>query len=300
MSSVTVPLYHYALLKGFLAGQNPPSEVMAAVEALYMAAVQGPLSTDALEAIQAVKEAAERLAGMAIASPSVEISRAKPEAAVVISSSEEIVLPPLTKRALEMAAERDAAPESSGQPQTDEAKITAFLEAKAVEHCPPAHANGDGHEVVVGLAEPKKRKEWSPEARAAAAERMRARQAAGLIGRRKNESSPEPASPPEPAFEIRKASKPEPELAPKPEPLPAVDPTRLITVHNGFAGNREDGQLRDEDWPDIKSRLARGETKAAIAGDYEAELEDLDYFIASCQRREAKRSLGEAPAPLAS
>ncbi|WP_435007968.1 hypothetical protein P12x_005234 [Tundrisphaera lichenicola] len=301
MSSVTVPLYHYALLKGYLAGQNAPSEALAAVEALYMAAIQGPLRADALDAIQAVKEAAERLAGMAATPPTVQISQAKTELRIDDQlQSAEFHLPPLTRRALEKAAERVTAPAASGQPQTDDDKITAFLEAKAVEQCPPAHANGDGHEVVVGLAEPKKRKEWSPEARAAAAERMRARQAAGLIGRRKNESSPEPASPPEPAFEIRKASKPEPEPAPEPKPLPAVDPSRLITVHTGFAGKREDGQLRDEDWPDIKPRLARGETKAAIAGDYEAEVDDLDYFIASCQRREAKRSLGEAPAPLAS
>ena len=65
MSSVAIPLYHYALLKGYLAGQNPPSEVIVAVEALYIAAVQGPLRSDALEAIQAVKETAEGLSGWA-------------------------------------------------------------------------------------------------------------------------------------------------------------------------------------------------------------------------------------------
>ena len=38
------PLYHYALVKGSLAGQNAPSEALVAVEALYMAAVHTRLS----------------------------------------------------------------------------------------------------------------------------------------------------------------------------------------------------------------------------------------------------------------
>lgn len=304
MSLVAVPLYHYALLKGFLAGQNPPSEVLAAVEALYMAAVQGPLRADALEAIQAVKEAAERLAGLATASPAVEISIAKPELRIdQPAKTVETELPPLTRMALEMAAGRADTSEAATQPQTDEEKISAFLDARVVENCPPAHASGTDQEMVVGVVEPKKRKEWSPEAREAAAERMRARQAAGLMGKRKKEPVAEPAAsrePAKPSYEIRKASTTEAQSAPKPESRPDVDSTRRITVPIGPAGKRENGQLRDEDWPDIKSRLAKGETKSAIAGDYEAELEDLDYFIASCQRRESKLPPGEALASLRS
>ena len=80
-----------------------------------------------------------------------------------------------------------------------------------------------------------------------------------------------------------------------PEPSP---PQGLTLAHPGYAGKREDGQLQDEDWPDIKARLAKGDTRRAIAGDYDAELEDLDFFIASNQRREAKQPPGEARAPL--
>ncbi len=51
---MTIPLYHYALLKGHLLGQNAPAEILTAVEALYMAAVQRPLASDAKEAIQRI------------------------------------------------------------------------------------------------------------------------------------------------------------------------------------------------------------------------------------------------------
>lgn len=265
MSSVTLPLYHYALLKGYLVGHNPPSEVMAALEALHMAAVQGPLRADALDAIQAVREAADRLTGIAVTAQPVKVSGPEPEIRLHdLPESAEPELPPLTMRALEKAAERIAQPE---EPQTDEAKVASFLEAKQAEQCPPAHAAGEDHEVVVGPSEPKKRREWSPEARAAAAERMRATQA-----RKKAERQ-----------------------AKEPEPTP---PHRLTVAHPGYAGKRDDGQLLDEDWPDIKARLARGDSRRIIASDYEVDPEDLDHFIASNQRREAKQPPGEARAPL--
>jgi len=295
MSSVTVPLYHYALLKGYLAGQNAPNEALAAVEALYMAAVQGPLRADALDAIQAVKEAAERLVGMATVSPPVEVSVAKPELHIVdLPQSAEFDLPPLTRRALEKVAEPVATPEAPGEPQTDEAKIAAFIAVKTFERCPPAHAAGDDTEVVVGPSEPKKRREWSPEARAAAADRMRSRQAE----KRGQPAANLPAGA-QPTIEIRKPALPTPAHGPtqKPKPDPAIDVDRLITVHKGYAGKRDDGLLVDSDWPDIKTRLAKGEDKKAIAGDYDVEMEELDFFIASNQRREAKQPMGEARAP---
>lgn len=82
---------------------------------------------------------------------------------------------------------------------------------------------------------------------------------------------------------------------PKPKPAPQVDIDRLITVHKGYAGKREDGTLTDADWPDIKARVARQEEIKAIASDYDVTEEDLGYFIASSQRREGKTS-GEAGA----
>jgi hypothetical protein len=80
-----------------------------------------------------------------------------------------------------------------------------------------------------------------------------------------------------------------------PEPTP---PHRLTVAHPDYAGKREDGQVNDDDWPDIKTRLDRGDTRRAIASDYDVELEDLDFFISSNQRREAKQPPGEARAPL--
>lgn len=143
---------------------------------------------------------------------------------------------------------------------------------------------------------PKKKRNFSPEARAAAAERMRAMQARKKAER---EASSVP-TPEQSTFEPRKAEPPTPAKmspSPKPKPLPAIDHERLITVHNGYAGKRDPGQpLTDDDWPDIKVRLAKSPDRRAIAGDYDVDLEDLNFFIASCQRREGK-SPGEAPAP---
>jgi hypothetical protein len=147
----------------------------------------------------------------------------------------------------------------------------------------------------------KAKRAWSPEAKAAAAERMRAMRAKKKAEGESADSVKEhdPANPdPEPTkYEIRRATASptpalkEPEANPK--PLPPIDPERLITVHRGYAGKREDGTLTDADWPDIKARLARSEELKAIASDYDISEEDLDFFIASFRRREGK-SPGEA------
>jgi outer membrane biosynthesis protein TonB len=60
---------------------------------------------------------------------------------------------------------------------------------------------------------------------------------------------------------------------------------------------RRKTSLSDGDWPEIKRMLAEGRSRAAIASDYDEDPEDLDFFISSCQRREA-RTPGEALAPL--
>ena len=103
--------------------------------------------------------------------------------------------------------------------------------------------------------------------------------------------------PTQPTFEVRKATKPEPAPPPKPKPEPAIDPTRLITVHSGYAGKRKDGQFVDSDWPDIEARAGQGAAKRTIASDYDAELEELNFFIESWRRREAKLSGKELSAP---
>lgn len=181
MTTVSVPAYHYALVKGYLLAQNPPSDVLASLEALHMAAVQGPLREDALEAIRLVSEAAEKLAARIETVPQ-PAPKARPEAVssaepgLTTRSLEKIDLPPITQMAIERASKREDQPTPPATNESDAEKIASFLRDKGATPCPPANASGGGRETVV--AEPKKRKGWSPEAREAAAERMRNRQAA--------------------------------------------------------------------------------------------------------------------------
>jgi len=85
--------------------------------------------------------------------------------------------------------------------------------------------------------------------------------------------------------------------AEQPEPAPDFTDAELrISVPKP----RRKSHLTDADWPEIKEMLLSGRDRKAIASDYDEELEDLDFFIASCQRREAKQPSGEARAPLPS
>ena len=128
----------------------------------------------------------------------------------------------------------------------------------------------------------KKKRAWSEEARAAAAERMRARQAAGQMKGRKDA--------PDAGHAVDDTA-----LAPA-KPVAPDQPHRLTVAHGGYAGRRDPGQeLTDADWPDIKARLDRSPDRRAIAGDYDVDLDDLNFFIQSCQRREQR--VGEALAP---
>jgi hypothetical protein len=114
---------------------------------------------------------------------------------------------------------------------------------------------------------PRRQSNMSPEARAAAAERMRAYQA-----RKKAEREAEGAK-----------------TSPADKPFAPVTADKLISEHNDYAGKRQDGTLTDSDWPDIKARLARGDGLTDIAGDYDLDEEDLSYFVESWRRREAKQ-----------
>lgn len=115
---------------------------------------------------------------------------------------------------------------------------------------------------------PLQRKGWTPERKAAQAEIMRK------------------------AREAKAAKKMADEANAQPEPVPTFTEAELrITVPKA----RRKSQLTDADWPEIKEMLAAGRSRATIASDYDEELEDLDFFIASCKRREAN-SPGEAGA----
>lgn len=115
--------------------------------------------------------------------------------------------------------------------------------------------------------EAKERKPWSPEAKAAAAERMRAMQA-----RKKAEKEAGRPTAVESAPEFSEAE-------------------RRITV----PAPRRKSTLADAEWPEIKQMLVDGKTRATIASDFDEEPEDLDYFIESCQRREQREGNFAAP-----
>ena len=123
-----------------------------------------------------------------------------------------------------------------------------------------------------------KKREWTPEARAAAAERMKKAREARAAKKAAGQDTEGVTFAPTPS---------------RPEKPATVDTDRLLTVHNDYAGKREDATLTDSDWPYIKARLAKSPDRRAIASDYDVELDDLNFFIASCQRREGK-SPGEA------
>ncbi|QEL14749.1 hypothetical protein [Limnoglobus roseus] len=57
---------------------------------------------------------------------------------------------------------------------------------------------------------------------------------------------------------------------------------------------RRKSHLTDSDWPGIKQMLDAGRSRALIASDYDENPEELDVFIASCERRAGKASPGEA------
>ncbi|MBP3955430.1 hypothetical protein J8F10_09065 [Gemmata sp. G18] len=170
--------------------------------------------------------------------------------------------------------------ETPCQPEADEPEAVAADPADD-EPEPTPVASEPARDV-----QPRKKRNFSPEARAAASERMRAMQAKKRA-EKEGKSSEE-------------HSVPAPPLPAPVKPYAPVPYEKLASDHSGYAGKRDPGQpLTDDDWPDIKARLTKSPDRRAIAGDYDVELDDLNFFISSCQRREGK-SPGEALAPSSS
>ena len=88
-------------------------------------------------------------------------------------------------------------------------------------------------------------------------------------------------------------------------PTPLADspsPHRLTINHPDWVGKREDNQLHESDWPDIREMLAKGRHLRTIASDFDVPVETLDAFIAAKDdsgHGKAKQPPGEAHAPLA-
>jgi hypothetical protein len=122
----------------------------------------------------------------------------------------------------------------------------------------------------------KKKRNFSPEARAAAGERMRAYQARKKAD--KQGSAP-----------------PSAEAAPK--PFTTVPADKLVRDHSGYAGRRDPDQpLLETDWPDINNMLnVKRISVSQIASDYDVGFSTMRSFIDTHEAQE-KQSPGEARA----
>lgn len=143
----------------------------------------------------------------------------------------------------------------------------------------PAAAPEIHQQPVAEAAAPKTRKPWSAEAREAAANRMKAMRASGVIGgRSKSEARPEGTAPARPFVEV---------------PI-----TKLQTDHDEYAGRRDPGQeLTEADWPDIRKMLEKQRRSVSqIASDYDVEFATMRQFI-DRHSWDGKPAPGEGRAP---
>ena len=264
MTELDQAAYHLGVLRGYFAGREVPGLVLEAVESLYLAA-RGSSETRQSAAATCTSEPA----------------------------------------ATQPSPERAVPPPGSRQPESDEAKVQAFLTARAINSQPVAE--------TPPLAQPEKQRNgWTPEARAAQAQRMRERHAAGTMKRSDVEKSGERTAASEPllsavqgdkAIERPRVANPMTVSLARPTPLSEPpQPHRLSVSHPDWAGKREDSQLHDSDWPDIKEMVIKGRTHLSIASDFDVEPETLKAFIEAKlkQGREgAEKPPGEARAPAA-
>lgn len=128
-------------------------------------------------------------------------------------------------------------------------------------------------ELENAVAEPepekKKRKPWSDEARAAAAERLKARIASGTF-KRHNDKSETPSVPAPPRVD--------------------TPPDRLIEDHKDFIGQRDDRILLDSDWGDIQKMRYNGLPDIRIAKSYRVAVEYLANYIKKMEAQDSAKS----------
>ena len=175
--------------------------------------------------------------------------------------------------------------------ESDEAKIEAFLKAKPI---------------VAVSSDSKKRREWSPEARAAAGERMRVRQSAGMMKRPgaevrerktiKDDFKPVIIKRGKPIIEESEASPVNSERLPE-----ELGSCAIATAPISSPADRwQPTLLSSGDWPDIHELLASGTSRERIAGDYDVPLVVLDEFIdqnlAEAKERRAAKDAGSGEA----
>lgn len=109
----------------------------------------------------------------------------------------------------------------------------------------------------------KKKRAWSPEARAAAGDRMRARMAV------KNATGT--TETPQVTHSVRQVTPASPQVS--------TSSIAKSSQANTYAGRRFDGIVRDSDWPDIKEMLGTGCNILEIAKKYGCPTQEMKEFI---------------------
>ena len=149
--------------------------------------------------------------------------------------------------------------------ESDEAKVEAFLTAR------------NQREVAASLTPSgKKRREWSPEAREAARERMRAAQAARWDKKRQSEDGDRQSSL-QPVIVKRAEPRSEPGHPPEHEVR-----NEAIFAHTPVSSPADrwvPAPLSDEDWHDIRDMINAGHSREKVAGDYDVPVDVLESFV---------------------
>lgn len=170
--------------------------------------------------------------------------------------------------------------EKRGMPSSKAKAIVAELAAANIT--PPIirtdmdHLLDDKPKVEISMiSEKKPRKPWSPESRAAAGERMKARQAANRANN-------------EPDIQAELNNAPRVELYKKPRKDTPV--FKLIYDHVDYAGVREDYTLVPSDWGDIQKMRYNGLPDERIAKSYGIGKDYLMRFIAEQEKAEERKT----------
>ncbi|MCE9564615.1 MAG: hypothetical protein K8U57_21485 [Planctomycetes bacterium] len=276
--SVTVPVYHYGILKGYLAAQGAPSEILAAVEALYAAAARPPLDAELQDALQKIMEAADRLSAPP-ASPPLK----SPDSQPITADSPDDELPPLTRKMLEKAREsaQMQAPPPTPAPKWEEPGKVVTVPFE------PNPSLRDLPELDEQPLKQRKRTVWTEEQKEAARARMAKARAAKAA--RGNQAG------------MRTGVK----------PIPESDDSFAVGADEAFSeitvsrDRWKPSPIDPADWPDIQDLIANGRSREAIAYDFDVPVSDLDAFIAERlketqdrhrQKPEAKSPPGESSA----
>jgi hypothetical protein len=242
MSGVTIPVAHYCKLQGYLLAKEAPADIYTALEALYQAAAQAPQAEELREAIERISFAADQLVARSKRldkDMQIEIVHHEPiKIKMPAAAAEPDHIPDVTKVVLE-------------QPADQQQEDPNFRQAKV-----------------------KKPRNFSPEVRAAASQRMKDMQARKKAER--EAAAPKASA----AFELK------PELDIKTvKPRPFVSPPT-----EEWIGMRAVDQLKDTDWPEIRAMLEKDVNLYDIAKKFNTPRPQMKDFIDRHQAEDQRQA----------